>query len=350
MLVMGFKNLFFKKKSSIIPRAGYFKLKQKYSEKKNEVYIFVEDEDDYVFYSISIRQVYQKFKIIPFFQKGKKNVLKAYKEIDWSNFNKSKVLFFVDKDFDDLIKKTVAQHDNLFITKFYSIENYLVNTEVFEIILERIFKGVDSGVISVFMEKISNAHKRFGNAISPIISLILIYRKADEHMDLNKINLSDYFYFDNFKFKRKRVLSESECNRIKQDQNTTPAERIKITHINTLNSIIEKCVEKPELYNFFKLIEIRRELSAIKEKKKYIRGKYELWLLFEIIKEIGYESKKINNKIRAFNDKVENERDKKQIIKKRIELNSNNIFDILPGKIDTPTDILEFLSTNFNKI
>lgn len=347
---MSFVEQFFLKQDKIMASSGVFRLRQKYLSNNQEVHVFVEDEDDYEFYRISLNQIYTDYKIIPYFQKGKKNVLDAYREINWQNYIKEKVLFFVDKDFDDLLNINNKLDLNVFVTRHYSIENYLVTPEVFEIILKRIFGIKEELLINGFMGKINNAHNEFNNNIKPIISLILIYRKESKHMDLDKINLSNFFYCLDLDFHKKKCLSVEDYKLIVQNPNSTNIERVKIRCETTLDHILTKCVEDSGVYNFTKLVENRKMLETCVSEKSYIRGKYEFWFLFEMLKNIEQKTRRINDKIRTMNLLVDKEIDKKPLYKKKMDINGNNIFDIFSSKIQIPTDIKAFLELNYNKL
>ena len=344
---MTFLDSFFARKESIIPKSGVLKLMQKYSSQNKDLHIFVEDEDDYEFYRYAIEEVFVAYDIIPYCQKGKKNVLESYQEIDWNNYKKGRVLFFIDKDFDDLIINNQNVTDsNIFSTKYYSIENYLVNDEVFKIILNRFFGVKDTQLINLFMTKINKAHNRFHNFMIPIISLILIYRKESEHMELDKIKPSDFFYLNNLKIIKKKLLSDQRYNQIIRDTAVSHLEKQSIRKGNKKDNILSKCVDDTTIYSFPKLMANRRQLQTINSSKIYIRGKYEFWFLFEIIKNINEEIKKINSRTRS--STIANNR--KIYYKLKTEINPNNIFDLLPPKIKKPIDIKNFLTNNFNTL
>ncbi|MDO6676905.1 DUF4435 domain-containing protein [Tenacibaculum sp. 1_MG-2023] len=347
---MSFIDSFFAKKDQIRASSGVFRLRQKYSSNNQEVHIFVEDEDDYVFYQIPLKQLYVDYKIIPYFQKGKKNVLDAYNEINWTNYIKEKVLFFIDKDFDDLLGINNKLDSNVFVTKYYSIENYLVTVEVFEIILMRFFGIKERILIDEFLGKINNAHNEFIKNIKSIISLILIYRKESKHMDLDKIKLSNFFYLHNLDFFKRKVLSVEDYNIIMRDPNSTNFDRVKVRKEKTLNNILSECVEDTSVYDYAKLIENRKTLETCISEKIYIRGKYEFWFLFEMLTSIEQTTKRINETIRSKNVLIEKECDKISLYKKRTDINANNIFDIFPSKIKMPEDIKTFLELNYNRL
>ncbi|WP_159284391.1 DUF4435 domain-containing protein [Tenacibaculum maritimum] len=337
------------KKQQALGKTGYIKLQQNYKGDNNDVHIFVEDEDDYEFYRNFIEYIYRDFKILPYFQKGKKHVIESYYQVDWDKFCKSKVLFFVDKDFDDLIAKENPVDYNFFITKFYSIENYLVTDEFFEILFSRIIKIRDERLISSLIDKINIAKNQFYHNMIPITSLILIYRKKSAQMKLDNLSLSDYMKIKNLEIHEVNYCKEKKFNRIVQSDIDGFSKSL-VRKNKKLTEIITKCEANPNSYNLAKLLANRKELLAINCEKKFIRGKYELWFLFEMLKSIDGKVNNINNEITKLNNTKDLESEKTPLLKKSFNIDVNNIFHIFPAKIKMPEDIEKFLTLNFNKI
>ena len=260
------------------------------------------------------------------------------------------MLFFVDKDFDDILQKPTISEDNFFITNHYSIENYLVTPEVFRIYLKRVYSINQEDLIETFLDDIGIAQLKFYKYMMPIISLILIYRKESEHMDLEKIKLSNFFYLEEFILYRKKYLSVDEYDKIARNPQTKAIERNCIRKEKTLQHILDKCVKKKQVYNYAKLAQNRRQLETIESKKSFIRGKYEFWFLFEVFKNIDAQINKINQKSRTLNGTITDEVKRNTIYSKRMEINPKNVFDFLPAKIDSPSDINAFLKLNYSQL
>ncbi len=346
---MAYIDSFFLKKQKTLGKAGYIKLQQKYKDKNNDVHIFVEDEDDYEFYRYYINYIYRDFKILPYYQKGKKNVIDSYNEVNWKKYSKSKVLFFIDKDYDDIIAKKNPKDLNFFITKYYSIENYLVTEEFFEIILSRIIKIRDERMVKQFIDRIKLAHEEFYRQMIPITSLILIYRKLGTQMKLNNLSLSYFLKINNLE-----VIPVNYCKQKKFEKIVSSSingfEKSLVTNKKKLNEILDKCEADPKSCNLAMLLNNKRELGSIKCKKKFIRGKYEFWFLFEMIKSIEREVSILNKKISADNDSKSLEKQKTPLLKKCFVIDANTIFHIFPPKMKMPKDIETFLTLNYSKI
>lgn len=88
-----------------------------------------EGKDDKVIYYNWTKRVRSNISYEPFPCDGKKNVLELIEvaERDLNNIGEN-VYFFVDRDFDD--NAALTRKRNVYVTEAYSIENYLVSSEV----------------------------------------------------------------------------------------------------------------------------------------------------------------------------------------------------------------------------
>jgi hypothetical protein len=343
---MSIVDLFFQKKQAIVPRASNIRLQQIYKKTEKEVHVFVEDQDDYEFFRVALKIIYTGYEVYPYYQKGKKNVIDAYNEINWKRFDKSKVLFFIDKDYDDILNRTQIKDQNIFITKYYSIENYLVNLESLEIILKR-FHGFEEGdLLNKVMEYFNTSYDTFADFMETITPFILIYRKEDSHLKLDCLKLHLFFHFNDMMLIRKRYMSPPNYRRIKINVNSTIKEKNEVRKLTILEILCKHCEADPEIFQFDQLIKNKKKLQNIVVSKNYIRGKYELWFLLQFFSHLDAGLK------RWFNDKSTRHMfgDKNSWPKRKTELNTSNIFDMLSSKITIPQDIHNFLTQNYNNL
>ena len=114
-------------KSNTSVRTRYL---QQYNNNDNALHIFYEGNDDPSFYSNFLENKNQK-KIYYYQAENKKGVYEIHSKINWSSYDKRRTLFFVDKDFSDILNEIFTIDDNIFVTRYYSIENYVVSKHVF---------------------------------------------------------------------------------------------------------------------------------------------------------------------------------------------------------------------------
>lgn len=107
---------------------------QDYKEGYDYIYCFYEGDDDKLYYSSRIKnsKEYKHNLLFPYTCNGKENVIELESIIyKHKQYSKAKLLFFIDKDFDD--NSSISQ--NIYVTSCYSIENYYTADNVFDEIL-----------------------------------------------------------------------------------------------------------------------------------------------------------------------------------------------------------------------
>lgn len=286
-----------------------------YSNQRNEVFLFFEGNDDESFYINFIDNLLPKgFSRKIYHCKGKEKVYDNFSQLDWTYYNKNRILFFVDKDFSDILSKIYPIDSNIYVTDYYSIENYLVS----EYMIERMFKEFcheKESRVDIFKLHFIKQLEEFYKLMLMVISWIIYLRESNSKANINNIKLSNIFHFvqeqDSLQIKKK--ISDDEIFKYLDTStgfNTPP---------NAHNSISN----------------IHDKLKTIPEPKTYIRGKYELWFLVEYYlrlincinsSNIGF---KLNNKI---------------------NINHDNAIKILGSKILIPNSLENFLKYNFSNL
>jgi hypothetical protein len=281
------------------------KFLQQYRRNDNSIHIFVEGKDDPSFYSNFIDRYRRKGQRIYFYRaKNKKSVYSNYEKIDWDKYAKNRVLFFVDKDFRDILNENLPFDTNIFETKYYSIENYLVNKSMFSRCLRELLGITDDKLISKitrdFIIQLANFHKE----IMPIIALILYFRKRNIVANLNQVKLEKVF---NIK------------ERVKRKKN--------------IKQFLEHQMGVSESAPFKEVLNNIRTLKEIKNSKYYVRGKYEMWFFIKFLNEIP----KIMN---------QNRKKGQEKIKLSVNLTSSTAVSILAPRLRIPSELKVFLDNN----
>lgn len=101
------------------------------------IFAFEGDDDKLVYYQW-IRQVRPLLSYEPFVCRGKGSLLSLRAAVlrDVTGL-KDGIYFFVDRDYDDL--RDQPEDSSTFVTEFYSVENYLVSTDVLDLLLQNEF-------------------------------------------------------------------------------------------------------------------------------------------------------------------------------------------------------------------
>ncbi|PRZ23441.1 DUF4435 domain-containing protein [Flavobacterium granuli] len=338
---------FFDARERISDRKTHFEIKQHYSFNTKTLHIFVEALDDFEFYRKSIEFIYSDYQIKHYPKNGKKHVLSSYDILDWTIYNKSRILFFVDKDYENLLGKSSKKDRNIFVTKYYSIENYLSSTDVFKYTLEEIFKIKNDVIVNDLVLKFEECYKKFEEHLIVLTSIILIFRKNNDHMVLENLKMDDFFIIKElnlyaFKYRRPDICIKTRQSHLPNFEKSLLKELKKIEFIKKTEADLTKIKYKMILQNIV-------ELRKLEDSKNYIRGKFHLWFFSKCHSNIHSMATQINERIGTINMSLpENEKYLK--VNTSILLNESNIFDILPMKIKFHNDVHQFLIHNKQQI
>lgn len=343
-MTKSFLDEFFEKKENNTGNISYIQLLQEYVSNGETLHIFVEDEDDFQFYRHWIGRIYTKHLLFYYPQKGKQNVLDFYSRIDWNRFRKCRLLFFYDKDFDDFLNVQHVVDVNVFCTKHYSIENYLVTDEVLQILIEEVYGCKQQEIVEHLLDDAKEKYSTFIDALLVVTAWILVYRKKNADVDLDGLTFGNFFHIDKTNLVTKRYKCSNSYRAIIQDRNVPPSEKAVLRDKKLKTLLEERAEADPSSYDFRLALVNYRQLKVIKNKKAYVRGKYELWFLIEVFFQTARSFfKHYNERAKSYN---KNNEDKKRTYSSNMELNSSNIFHVIPAKMRVPEDIESFLNAN----
>lgn len=274
------------------------------------VYGFVEGKDDPVFYRHLIENELPKgwsIKLIP--SGNKQKVLRAFQSINWIDYYKKRVCFFIDRDLQDFVGSPQQAEPNIYITDGYSIENSILHSRVLIGMLADIYQITllnpeEEELIKEIIQKNENA---FFDAIMPLMGQILLWRQSGSKANLSNLRLDHIFSFSeaNFVPKKRNALLKMSANQIGcdlcDDSDITEAERVIRCH--------------PSSYMM-------------------VRGKYVLWFF---VKQCEVIWQAIPNLLSRFQRKP----------RKRTECGLHNAMVILGPRARAPESLKEFIRRNY---
>lgn len=151
--------------SSVVKRNNFL---ASFDPNGNEIGIFLEGRDDPSLIRVhSEREAKSKgLSIVVRVLGNKKDVIETWKYFETRFPNNPRLCFFVDKDHDDFLGQVegITTQGSLFVTKHYSIENYLVTKESIKAVLNDIW-GIDSPTV---IEAACKDFEKFQQAYRPI--------------------------------------------------------------------------------------------------------------------------------------------------------------------------------------
>ena len=235
---------------------------RQYRRDEKSIHIFYEGYEDPSFYMSTIRECgFDDVKVYYHRAKNKANIYRYFGLIDWRRYQKHRVLFFTDKDFSDVLNTVYPESSNIYVTEFYSIENYVVTSQVLERILVDYCRISDAELIQRVIEMFESAYDDFSKKVLPLIAWIIYHRRAGRGTQLNNINM-DRLMWITLDFRVQNRSTHNDENRIQYLD--------RVCQVSTENNC------------WVTILNIIRELQGYIP-KKIIRGKFDLWFYMKFI-------------------------------------------------------------------
>lgn len=244
-----------------------------------------------------------------FFCDSKDGVIYIFKELNKELKTDSRVLFFVDKDLDDLLKKDNPSAINFFITSFYSIENYLVNAQALEIFWSDFLKKNHSdNEFQFILERYETAYNAFVEIVKKWMIWTFLCKEKGHSIYLNSIKLKEFKKLFKINNRLELAYSDAGFDYFKELTKTSDL-RISEDEMSAVSSV------------FLKL-----------EFKKYIRGKYEFYFFI------------------LFCCAIKTYLQEKNAKSVKEEPSESSILNLIANRISLPSDLKSFLDSNFENL
>lgn len=181
------------------PVAIKHEFRSTYGATHNQIHAFYEGHNDAAFYAGFIRSRMRGDSRFYWYNcRGKRGVLQARAEVRQTHPSADRVLFFIDKDLDDLLGSGPVSEVDVFETEHYSIENYVVCEQAFERwVGENLRVSTVAFEASVLREHFAKSLAAFWARIRPIMAWVLAHRRAASALNLANINLRELIWLDN---------------------------------------------------------------------------------------------------------------------------------------------------------
>jgi hypothetical protein len=278
-----------------------------YDPNSDRVFAFVEGDADEVFYRAQIQKyVPDQRQVYLYNCGGKSGVCHAYEDIIKRYPKCQRVLFFLDKDVDDIVSVTWPSDPRIFTTECYSIENYIISRDS----LSRYFKDfVKIRSVEVDLDAVlvgfDDGLRGFHRLILPIMAWIVMARRAGRRVQLQDLDPGELLRVtDDGVLRRPARCSMSYLNRVAQTDLGTPIWR----HLRAT------CTEL-------------KRLPA----RAYVRGKFEAWWFVEFGR-------------RIMDGLMHVVREKNGSIRVHAQLHASTFIQLLAGSIETPPRLDAFLT------
>lgn len=227
-------------------------------------------------------------------------------------WQQGRVLFFVDKDLSDILNEDWECASNIYVTDYYSIENYLVSEDTpFRVWTELFhFMNVTLDFSEIHLEKFREELERFYQFVLPITAWIVYLRRKGKRPNVNNISFPKFFYFGN-------DLTLEKSEELKQ-----------LGEVKLLELI---CGEETPAGWPEESHPIMDELSALTP-KTYIKGKLELCFFVRFVEKL---QRVVDNSITGSGR-----------VGVRTHLTDDNAIEVLGPRLIIPQSLEEFLREN----
>lgn len=295
------------KNSRRSPVVAFHKFLIHYDPRNQSVHAFVEGAPDRAFYRTYLDDFVSAGTLRFYNCEGKAEVYGTYKKVTERFPACQRVLFFVDKDVDDITGQHWPVDPRIYVTDVYAIENYVVCREAVGRFLAdfvRVRKlDFDFGPV---LERFDEELSRFHRAILPLMAWIVAVRRSGGRPILKDVSVAKFINLADHSVVRKGFCL---------------AYLRRVTGVNapdtTWRQTRRTCVE------------LKRS-----NPKRYVRGKFEAWFLLEFVKrllaELGRLSKQSGGSISV-----------------STSLYESNLVEILVRGVPIPASLESFLNFHF---
>lgn len=228
-----------------------------YDPNSDRVFGFVEGDADEVFYRAQINKYLSDQRQIYLYNcEGKKGVFSAYEDIVKRYPACERVLFFVDKDLDEIVGAQWPSDPRIFTTEYYSVENFIVSRDS----LSRYFKDyvkirrVDVDVDAVLW-RFDDDLRTFHRLMLPVMAWIVVAKRSGARVNLHDLNPGELFQVTDGGTSRK-------------------------SHCRAIAYLCRVCQVQAAAVPWNLLRRAAVELSRLPA-KSYVRGKFEAWWFVE---------------------------------------------------------------------
>jgi hypothetical protein len=296
------------KSARFTPVAIRQRFRIEYNSARADVYAFFESTDDDTFYRrYIVHRMQPEGRLRAYFCGNKQSVWYHYEFAEQEDklFN---TLFFVDKDLDDFTGHALPVRKQIFVTDYYSIENYICTEQAVASILEQvIFLPDEQDSYSTIVHEFRDGLEEFARLFRPLFAEIILMRQHNRLVLFSDFGdgLSPCFKMVGLRTRPLPNWTETFRARCKYEITELPPSDVEAMELSL----------------------------AAKATSEWLRGKFALWFFLHFIENLWLSlvGKPIN--------------DRKKI-KKTVDLKADTIFLTMQGRHPIPKNLEQFLSIN----
>jgi hypothetical protein len=278
------------------------------------VHAFFEGKTDESFYGSFIRNVKDtKYDIKTYVCGNNDGVYYQFDKLSNRNMGNNILVYFTDKDIEDIIPFPRKADSHIYVTDYYSIENYIVNSEILEQVLAEIFKLRSGNKASkLILDKLTACINNFNSLMLTVMAWVLYHKRNIENKNVT-INLGCILMKKIYK-----INDDLDFELIIEDDDDI----IRQLDIHT------KCNTDFVLWHKYKECLIKELMTH--PPKHYVRGHNEMEFFIYFINMVKNALSKAQMKA----------------LKMSVDLTESNSIDLLGPRVQIPKSLENFLYKN----
>jgi hypothetical protein len=282
-----------------------------YNPSRNRVHLFVEGDVDPVFYEFFLRPYLEDKTSVSHVCGGKPKVFEIFAEVTKRYPACKDVLFFVDKDLDDLLASPIPTDPRIYTTDSYSVESFFANRGVVGSFLASNVK-VRGTVIDLapVLEAFDKQLDGFNRSISPVMAWIVAVRRTGGRPNLADVKAGEL-----------ALINQAGIVQSRWGKRYAYLSRVTGLAVGTVSwrEVLSAC----------------RQVSRL-EPKQYVRGKFHAWFVATFIKfavaQMGRVAAEVNGSVST-----------------ALHIEPGNVVRLMLPGIQIPASLERFFEFHFSK-
>lgn len=290
------------------PRTVITRVRADYSSHDLTWHAFFEGQDDQSFYMTFIdRYKPPRARVFTYQCGGKGKVHDISGELAAAAYDRARMLFFVDKDLEDLLGEHWERDDAFFVTEWYSIENYITCADALSRTVRELLRiDLNAEEEATIVEQFRTGLRQYHEMLLLLCAWVWQVRELGVPANLSNVDMG-------------RLIEVDE----------TLSPRVKVGGHKAGLAYLERAtgavVPRPAYRG---ITSKARQLRAL-QPKIYLRGKFELWFFVECVRRLARVLRELPGpRVRA-----------------RTSLNHSNAVDQLGPRTPEPEALTRYLST-----
>jgi len=275
-----------------------------YNAASDLIHAFVEGQPDQDHFSPELKRRSGPSGVKAYVCNGKKGVYEVAAKATAKYELNNRVIFIVDRDYDDFVPVTYPSYDAMYTTDFYAIENELACEETLDFFLhESICIDKSDQSIGLIKEQYRKITKEFSDNMKDFSALVICEKRNKIKVNLNNVTISHAFQVDG----NINLIVKADPTAILGRECDIPSGTVTKTQLDEQVAVLND-----------------------NQHKLWVRGKFEMWLFLNFLNQVWFNLSKVG-------------RPDGRTIKQSFHFNDQNVYMFFSGRVPYQKSFLDFL-------